>query len=112
MKQIDRRTLETMLLDSDPPALLEALPPKYFRQGHLPGARQLNTDGAADHAKRLGMTVDQPIVVYCASETCANSHQAAEALAAAGYRDVSVYAGGKQDWVDAGLPLEGAVAAA
>ena len=49
---------------------------------------------------------DAPIVVYCASDTCMNSHQAAERLAAQGYSNVYVYAGGKKDWQQAGLKLE------
>ena len=32
----------------------------------------------------------------------------ARALAAQGYRNVREYKGGKRDWTDAGLPLEGA----
>jgi rhodanese-related sulfurtransferase len=46
------------------------------------------------------------IVVYCASATCQNSHIAAKVLAQLGYANVAVYAGGKQDWQEAGLPLE------
>ena len=51
------------------------------------------------------------IVVYCASSTCQNSHIAARTLQSLGYRDVAVYAGGKQDWSEAGLALEQAARA-
>ena len=47
-----------------------------------------------------------PIVVYCASETCRNSHQAAEVFKMLGYTDVAVYPGGKKDWEEAGLAFE------
>ncbi|HEU4613896.1 MAG TPA: rhodanese-like domain-containing protein, partial [Kofleriaceae bacterium] len=47
-----------------------------------------------------------PIVVYCASATCKNSHEAALALSELGYANVRVYAEGKADWEAAGLPLE------
>lgn len=46
------------------------------------------------------------IVVYCASATCQNSHIAARVLEQMGYGNVAVYPGGKQDWQDAGLPVE------
>ncbi len=46
-----------------------------------------------------------PIVVYCASDTCQNSHLAAEALSGAGYTNVRVYGEGKAGWQHAGLPL-------
>ena len=48
----------------------------------------------------------QEIVVYCASATCRNSHIAAGTLERLGYENVAVYAGGKEDWTAAGLPLE------
>jgi rhodanese-related sulfurtransferase len=44
--------------------------------------------------------------VYCASSTCQNSHVAAKVLGQMGYANVVVYAGGKQDWQEAGLPVE------
>ncbi len=108
MKTIERGALQQALADGETLKLLEALPPKYFNQGHLPGARQLDHANAAFHAERLKLAKDDRIVVYCASDTCANSHHAAEALSAAGFSNVAVYVGGKQDWTEAGLALEGA----
>lgn len=112
MKVIDRAEVQARLADGKPIRILEALPPKYFHQGHLPGAKQLDFADAVGHAERLHVNKADRIVIYCASDTCANSHQAAEALSTAGYVDVSVYAGGKKDWTEAGLPLEGARAVA
>lgn len=108
MKTIERTALQSALADGKPLKILEALPPKYFHQGHLPGAKQLDFANAVAHAQRLRLAQAERIVVYCASDTCANSHDAAAALTAAGYLDVSVYVGGKKDWSEAGLPLEGA----
>jgi rhodanese-related sulfurtransferase len=107
MKTIERTALQQALNDGKPLKLLEALPPKYFHQGHLPGARQLDFTNAVAHAMRLKVDLTDRVVIYCASDTCANSHEAAQALEAAGYRNISVYAGGKKDWNEAGLPLEG-----
>ena len=107
MKTIERPVLQQALSDGRSLKLLEALPPKYFHQGHLPGARQLDFTNAVAHAMRLRVDQTDRVVIYCASDTCSNSHEAAQALEAAGYRDVSVYVGGKKDWSEAGLPLEG-----
>jgi rhodanese-related sulfurtransferase len=105
MTIITRDELQARL--SDPRlVLLEALPETYFRQGHLPGARWFPHDRARELAAAAAPRKDDPIVVYCASATCQNSHVAARALAAMGYQDVRVYAGGKADWAEAGLPLE------
>ena len=46
------------------------------------------------------------IVVYCANTPCPNSAIAARTLDALGYTNVAEYVEGKQDWVEAGLPLE------
>jgi len=108
MKTIERAALQQALSDGKPLKLLEALPPKYFHQGHLPGARQLDFTNAVTHAMRLRVERDDRVVIYCASDACANSHEAARALEAAGYNDVSVYVGGKRDWNEAGCPLEDA----
>jgi rhodanese-related sulfurtransferase len=105
MQTINREQLSTLV--SNPSlVLLEALPRIYFDDGHLPGARWFPHDRARELAATAAPRKGDPIVVYCASATCQNSHVAAKALADLGYTDVRVYAGGKADWADAGLPLE------
>jgi rhodanese-related sulfurtransferase len=94
--------------------LVEALPEKYYRAEHLPGARHLPHDRVAELADTVLPDRDAEIVVYCASSTCQNSHIAARQLAQRGYTRVAVFPGGKKEWVEAGLALEssaGAVAA-
>jgi rhodanese-related sulfurtransferase len=102
---ITRDELATRLTDPRL-VLLEALPQRYYADGHLPGARWFPHDRAKELAAIAAPRKGDPIVVYCASATCQNSHVAAKALADLGYTDVRVYAGGKADWVDAGLPVE------
>jgi len=102
---IDRRELQTKLSEILPPVLLEALPAKYYLEGHLAGALHFPHDHAKALAPALIADKTRAIVVYCASDTCRNSHIAAATLEALGYADVSVYAGGKKDWSEAGLPL-------
>jgi rhodanese-related sulfurtransferase len=105
VKTIELDELVRRLGGERAPVLLEALPARYFESGHLPGAQPFPHHDVAARARALLPALDAPIVVYCASATCANSHRAAAELAALGYRDVSVFAGGKQAWVDAGLAL-------
>lgn len=106
VKTINRQALLEDLGNGHAPLLLEALPGKYYRQGHLPGARHLPHDKVKERASHIVPDKGQPIVVYCASDTCRNSHIAAEQLAALGYTDIAVYPGGKKDWEEAGLALE------
>jgi rhodanese-related sulfurtransferase len=106
LKLIERAQLQTRLGTRPPPVLVEALPRKYFDDWHLPQARHLPHDQVRTLAPTVLPDLHAEIVVYCASDTCQNSHIAARVLEQIGYTNVAVYAGGKQDWSDAGLPVE------
>ena len=106
LKIIDRDELRRKLAGANPPVLAEALPEKYFRDWHLPGARHLPHDEVTRLAATVLPNKSAEIVVYCANRSCQNSHIAAAKLAQMGYENVTVYAGGKQDWSEAGLAVE------
>jgi len=110
-KLIDRVQLQAALRAVPQPVLVEALPRKYYDAGHLPGARHMPHDETRALAPVVLPDQQAEIVVYCASDTCQNSHIAARVLAQMGYSNVAVYAGGKKDWSEAGLPLETGVVA-
>lgn len=103
---IDRGELLACMDSGMTMRLIEALPERYYNEAHLPGAIRLNHDEVRERASELLPDRDALVVAYCASATCRNSHMAAGALAALGYTQIAVYPGGKQDWVDAGLPVE------
>ena len=105
-KTINRDELNRRIIQDNAPVVLEALPEKYFIEGHLPGAKHMPHDEVKERAAELAPDKDASIVVYCASDACRNSHQAAAELVSLGYTDVAVYPGGKQDWQKAGLELE------
>jgi rhodanese-related sulfurtransferase len=86
--------------------LVEALPEKYYRDGHLPGAILLPHDEVRNQAGTRLPDKDAFIVVYCANTACQNSRIAAQTLASMGYSNVAEYEEGKQDWIEAGLPVE------
>lgn len=46
--------------------------------------------------------------MYGSNATCNNSHVVAERLTKLGYGSVFRYTEGKQDWIEAGLPVESA----
>ena len=106
MNTISRDELEAALESGEALTLLEALPEKYYRHGHLPGARWFPHDQARELSEKLLVEKDAPIVVYCANASCSNSHQAAQTLTELGYSDVRVYVEGKADWQAAGLSVE------
>ncbi len=100
-KTVNRNELQARLGANPDLVLLEALPEKYYNDGHLPGALHFPHDQARALAPRVVPDKGTEIVVYCASRTCQNSHIAASVLTQIGYVNVSVYAGGKQDWSEA-----------
>jgi rhodanese-related sulfurtransferase len=106
LKTIDRDQLQAKLGAPSDLVLVEALPAKYYNDGHLPGARHLPHDLVDALAAAALPDKNAEVVVYCASATCQNSHIAARRLAQLGYTSVAVYPGGKKDWSEAGLPVE------
>ncbi|MFL6712818.1 MAG: rhodanese-like domain-containing protein [Sulfurifustis sp.] len=105
-RHITRQEIQQHLAAKTPMTLVEALPEKYYRDGHLPGAIQLPHDQVRQLAAERLPDKSAFIVVYCANAPCQNSRIASQTLDALGYTNVAEYVEGKQDWVDAGLPLE------
>ena len=101
-----RDALKAKLQAGEPVILVEALPEKYFRHAHLPGAVNLPHDQVDTLAPGLLPDKDAETVTYCASATCKNSDIAARRLVELGYTRVSAYLEGKKDWIEAGLPVE------
>ena len=104
--KITRDELKGVLDAGEDIVLVEGLPEKYYRDGHLPGALNLPHDDVDARAPTLLPDKSAPIVVYCASAPCRNSGIAARRLTELGYADVRDYHEGKQDWIEAGLPTE------
>jgi rhodanese-related sulfurtransferase len=87
--------------------VVDALAPMSFAHSHLPGAVNLPPEWVAERAPARIPDREADIVVYCASATCDSSAEAGRLLVALGYPNVSHYVGGKRDWIEAGLPVEG-----
>ena len=90
--------------------VVEALGPQYFEAAHLPGAINIPHTQVAELAPELLPDKDAAIVTYCSNTACQNSEIAARRLESLGYTNVRKYAEGKQDWQEAGLPVEAGVA--
>ena len=103
---ISRGDLEALIASNHSKTIVEALPREYYDAEHLPGAINIPHDEIVTRAARLIPDKSAPVVVYCASTECKNSHQAAEILRGLGYRKVYEYSEGKKGWKEAGLPLE------
>ncbi len=93
-------------IDAGEVTVVETLRTEHFEQAHLPGAIHIHFEEVADKGPALLPDKDAAIVTYCSNTGCRNSEAAANQLTAMGYTNVRKYAEGKDDWVQAGLPLE------
>ena len=84
--------------------VIDVNPKEIYDEGHVPGARWMRFD----QADRSVLPTDRatPIVLYCFNPVCGASHQAASAVASAGWKDVRRMSAGIQGWKAAGLPVE------
>ena len=106
VKEISREELKAKMDRGDDFVLVEALSRPHFESSHLPGAINLPYE-FVDEAERVLPDKRAEIVVYCMNEECESSREEARELQEMGYRHVLHYAGGKQGWIKAGLPVEG-----
>lgn len=99
-------------MDAGGVVLVDALAPLSYAGAHLPDAVNIPPERVDDLAPRRIPSFDTLVVVYCAGPECTSSVTVAGRLVELGYRNVRHYAGGKEDWKRAGLPLETAHARA
>ena len=102
--RITRDALVARLAAPDRPVLVEALGAAFYADAHLPGAINVPAGRVDELAPGLLPDPGAEIVVYC-SGTCTSAAVVADRLVELGYRDVVVYEGGKEDWVEHGLPV-------
>jgi rhodanese-related sulfurtransferase len=110
LAEITRETLWRRIQQNEEFVLVDALSPMSYAKSHLPGAISIPPQWGEEWVRRRVPDPDTEIVVYCSNATCDSSVIVARRLADLGYRNIKHYAGGKEDWAEAGLPLEGSAA--
>ena len=103
--EIDRDELKQRLDHPKKFILLETLTPESYRRAHLPGAINLPPEQVRTLASELMPNRDFEVIVYCAGPSSHTSDDVARELLEMGYSNVRRYVGGKQDWMEAGLPI-------
>jgi len=104
---VDRESLRQKIESGEMFVLVDALSLISYAASHLPGAIHMPPESVDERAPRRIPDLQTEIVVYCSSPDCESSVAVGERLVELGYENVRHYAGGKRDWLDAGLPLEG-----
>ncbi|MDP2624747.1 MAG: rhodanese-like domain-containing protein, partial [Candidatus Peregrinibacteria bacterium] len=79
-----------------------------FMKHHLPGAINipLHDENFEIMVKRMMPDKSTPVVTYCANHDCQASAKAAQKLAEMGYKTVSHYENGLEEWIEMGYRLD------
>ena len=103
MRTIDHEELKQMLDQRKDFRLVIALGEWAYQAKHIPGSLHFAT--MRDALQSLHK--EDEIVVYCSDENCIASTALGQLLERNSYSHVLHFAGGLQEWEQAGYPLEG-----
>lgn len=97
------------IVDARSHLIFDARPAADYRAGRLPGAVSLPYDSIQDEFQNVAVLLlgGQPILTYCSGLVCDESFLLTEFLRQQGYTNIVLYSGGYEEWVRAGLPVEG-----
>ena len=105
MQKINKEELRDKINSNEDIAVIEVLEPEEYKKGHIKNAINIPLGEIATKV-RDKFDFDQEIVVYCSDYNCEASPTAAEKLKHTGFNHVYDYAGGKDEWKQAGYPME------
>lgn len=107
MNTLTVQELEGRLARPEPVQLVMALQHWAYERLHIPGS--LNFENAVEAAQHLSR--DREVVVYCTNPNCAASYRLYYYLLSLGFTRIARFAGGIEAWMEAGLTVEGSLAA-
>jgi rhodanese-related sulfurtransferase len=89
--------------------IVDARSPEEYEQGHIPGAINIPHDRIPEFLDALNSQVptDGEVTIYCRGPSCDFSDLLATEMKMLGYKNVSVFSGGWEQWTLAGYPTEG-----
>ena len=109
MKKLSAAQVKAFVERSDPARVINVLPEEHHRAKHIPGSSNvpLNDDTFIRQVEQVVGDKAVEVIVYCADASCNASPKAAEKLEHAGFRSVSDFEGGVDEWEKSGYALEG-----
>ena len=95
-------------LEKEDSIILDARPESDFNSGHIPGARSFSINNFDLLFRERGglLKLGKTILVYCSGPTCEDSHQLAVKLSEKGIKEIFVFSGGMEKWIEAGFEIE------
>jgi rhodanese-related sulfurtransferase len=96
------------IIQSKQRVIFDVRPPEIYDKGHIPSARSFPLTQFDENVPRMFSIINQPdpVLVYCSSAQCTDSHTFAEYLLGMGYTDVKVFSGGFAQWQEQGYEIE------
>ncbi len=104
MQTITKEELKKKM-DNREVTVIEVLSKESYNKGHIRGAINIPLEKIGKEARER-FDKDEPLVVYCSNYDCTASPSAAKKLETLGFTNVYDYEGGKEEWKQAGLPIE------
>lgn len=88
--------------------VIDARQGDFYDMGHLPGAVSYPLVEYDQYIRQFTRIIDraQPLLIYCSSPECEDSHNLAKRLIDLKYVDVKVFSGGFQVWEEEGYRVE------
>jgi rhodanese-related sulfurtransferase len=105
MKLINAQELKAKLDRGDDVRLVMALDRQAYDRLHIPSS--LHFDDVEEAVKQLDP--HDEVIVYCSNPLCSASVHAYMLLHSRGFNNLYRFAGGLEEWSEAGYPLEGSL---
>ncbi|MBU1194635.1 MAG: rhodanese-like domain-containing protein [Proteobacteria bacterium] len=79
-----------------------------FEQGHIPTALSFPINEFDENLPGMTARINQhdPVLLYCSSVYCTDSHTFADYLKSMGYKDIKIFSGGFAQWQEEGHKIE------
>lgn len=107
MQTITTEELRGKMERNEKGILVNTLTKDEFQKAHIPNSLNIPEQQAdfASQVEQAAGSKDLAVIVYCASEHCHSSEQAAQKLEEAGFSNVYDYEGGSKSWSESGQQL-------
>ena len=99
-KQINLEQMKKIVDSQAPVVIIDARTPKWDDGRRIPSALSMPADMPVELFAQFLPNKDKPLIIYCGGGNCPAARILCERLIAAGYSDVTEYAGGIKEWSD------------
>jgi rhodanese-related sulfurtransferase len=106
--QINNAEMIRQIVKYNKRIILDVRPREIYNQGHLPGALSFPLSRFDENIVQILDSIEQqsPLLLYCSSVECTDSHTFAKRLQSLRYDNIKVYSGGFRQWMEKGYEIE------